>query len=543
MLATLRLPAPRLMAFTAGLVSATGFQPLNLWPLTLLAAVLIMLLVSRATGARQAAMLGWLFGVGHFIIGNNWIAMAFTYQAKMPGWLGWVAVVLLAFYLAVYPALAMAGSWAIGRWLNGGKADDSEGFAPSASLVAGFAACWNLSEWLRSWAFSGFSWNPLSAILLDRGAGIILPVMGSYAASGLIWIIAGLLLLALARNGRALVGLTVPLAILLAGGVWHQSAINKGGRASPGPAITVVQPLILQDELNDPTQYEAQFSRLARLSQPLPADKGKPRLIFWPESGLPDYLEDGYPPVYYDDTTFAGDPEAARLRIARVIGKNAVLMTGAVDLEIEKRRAVGARNSVTIIDDQGTIRGSYAKAHLVPYGEYLPMRDWLEPLGLSRLVAGSLEFWPGPGPQSIAIPGFDVKAGMQICYEIIFSGQVVDAANRPDFLFNPSNDGWFGAFGPPQHLAQARMRAIEEGLPVIRSTTTGISAVIAADGQMLARLERGTEGRIDRTLPRAFAPTLFAQTGNALTLIWAGLILLLILGCKLSNLAKGGRQR
>ncbi len=543
MLSKLRLPAPRLIAFIAGLVSATGFQPLNLWPLTLIAVAIIMLLVSRATGWRSAAMLGWLFGVGHFIMGNNWIAMAFTYQAKMPGWLGWVAVVLLAFYLAVYPALAMAGSWLIGRWLNGDRPDDGQGFAPSASLIAGFAACWVLSEWLRSWAFSGFSWNPLSAILLDRGAGIVLPVMGSYAASGLVWIGAGLVLLALAKNGRALAVLAGAMAILLAGGMYHSDLVALSGPKTPTPAITVVQPLILQDELNDPNQYEAQFSRLARLSQPLISDKGKPRLIFWPESGLPDYLEDGYPPSYYHDTTFAGDPEAARLRIARVIGPKAILMTGAVDLEIEKRRAVGARNSVTMIDDTGNIRGTYAKAHLVPYGEYLPMRDWLEPIGLSRLVAGSLEFWPGPGPQSVDVPGFGLKAGMQICYEIIFSGQVVDAANRPDFLFNPSNDGWFGAFGPPQHLAQARMRAIEEGLPVIRSTTTGISAIVAADGTVLARLDRGVEGRIDRTLPRPFAPTLFAQTGNTLTLIWAALVLALITAGKLSNLAKARRQR
>ena len=142
--------------------------------------------------------------------------------------------------------------------------------------------------------------------------------------------------------------------------------------------------------------------------------------------------------------------------------------------------------SVTALDSTGAIRGSYAKAHLVPYGEYLPMREILEPLGLSRLVAGSIDFLAGPGPRTLDFGPYG-KAGFQICYEIIFSGQVADRANRPDYLFNPTNDGWFGSWGPPQHLAQARMRAIEEGLPVLRATTTGISAVIDADGVEIGR--------------------------------------------------------
>src|SRR5690606_23947636 len=141
-----------------------------------------------------------------------------------------------------------------------------------------------------------------------------------------------------------------------------------------------------------------------------------------------------------------------------------------VDLEIRNGRAAGARNSVTALDDQGEIVGSYDKAHLVPYGEYLALRWLLEPLGASRLVPGSIDFWPGPGPRTLDLGRWG-RAGIQVCYEIIFSGQVVDSANRPDYIFNPSNDGWFGSFGPPQHLAQARMRAIEEGLPVLRSTT------------------------------------------------------------------------
>jgi len=172
------------------------------------------------------------------------------------------------------------------------------------------------------------------------------------------------------------------------------------------------------------------------------------------------------------------------------------------------------------------ILGRYDKAHLVPYGEYLPMRPFLTMLGLSRLVPGDGGILAGPGPQTLALPGFG-RMGGQICYEIIFSGEVVDRANRPDFIFAPSNDAWFGAWGPPQHFAQARLRALEEGLPVVRSTPTGITGVIDAQGRVVARLPQHQEGVIDTRLPPAAAPTLFARFGNLLPLAFA---LLLVAG-------------
>jgi apolipoprotein N-acyltransferase len=151
----------------------------------------------------------------------------------------------------------------------------------------------------------------------------------------------------------------------------------------------------------------------------------------------------------------------------------------------------------------------------------------LRPLGLARLVPGDLDFWPGPGPQSMTVKvgGRPVKIGLAICYEMIFSGQVIDRNSRPDFIFNPSNDAWFGTVGPPQHLAQARLRAIEEGLPVVRATPTGISAIIDADGRIVESLPLGHAGRIDARIPAAKAPTLFARYGNILPI---GCALLLI---------------
>jgi len=159
------------------------------------------------------------------------------------------------------------------------------------------------------------------------------------------------------------------------------------------------------------------------------------------------------------------------------------------------------------------------------------MRPLLEPLGLSRLVAGSIDYQPGPGPRTLDL-GEHGKAGIQICYEIVFSGAVADKANRPDYIFNPSNDGWFGSWGPPQHLAQARMRAAEEGLPVLRSTTTGISAVIDANGIVRGAIGPGRADKLEGFVPQAKPPTLFARWGHALTLAWAALLVVLGLGQK-----------
>jgi apolipoprotein N-acyltransferase len=342
--------------------------------------------------------------------------------------------------------------------------------------------------------------------------------MGTYALSGFA-VFAATALALLVRERRLAPAAIV--ALLLGVGMYLPARPTPDGTLR----FTLVQPNLTQDRLTEP-YYEANFVRLAELG--LPRVAGEKRLVLWPESGLADYLRPGYPQRYYDHTTALGDPAFARRRIGRLIGSGSVVLTGAVDLEIGNGefgpRAVGAYNAVTALDARGQILGGYAKAHLVPYGEYLPMRPLLEPLGLSRLVAGTLDFIPGPGPRTIDL-GAHGKAGIQICYEIVFSGEVVDRRNRPDYIFNPSNDGWFGPFGPPQHLAQARMRAIEEGLPVLRATTTGISAAIGPDGVVRQYLPMHRAGRIDGLVPQALPPTLFARFGNLLALAWAILFL------------------
>lgn len=509
---TRRLLAPALLAFAAGALAACGFRPLMLWPLTLAGLAVLVGLVARARGPWSALLAGWLWGVGHFCVGDNWIATAFTYQANMPAWLGWIAVFLLSLYLAVYPAMAAGAAWFARR--------------RPAALVLAFGAAWIVSEWLRGWVFTGFAWNPLAVAALGgfgrAGLAQALPWLGTYALSGLMALIGGCWWLAWqARVARPAVGVLLMLPAMM------MLLPQVAGTAGEGTLrFTLVQPGVRQEVLDDPANYETQFVTTARLSQSPPAPG--PRLVLWPESGVPDYLRDGYPAYVYDRTTFAGSPVLSRRRIGAVIGPGSLLLTGTVDLETRGEDIVAARNVVTAVDATGTIRGGYAKAHLVPYGEYLPLRELLTPLGLSRLVPGALEFWPGPGPRTLDLGAWG-KAGVQVCYEIVFSGEVVDRAHRPDYLFNPSNDGWFGAWGPPQHLAQARLRAIEEGLPVLRSTTNGISAVIDADGLVRQSLPRPVAGRLDGLVPPAHAPTLFARLGNALPLAWAALLAVLAL--------------
>ncbi len=510
-------------AILAGIVAACGFQPLALWPLTLIGVAVLVELVIRAPGWRRAFLIGWCFGLGHFTLGNNWIATAFTYQASMPAWLGMIAVFLLSLYLAIYPGLAALGGWLVLR-LHRGSANSVSRPETFLLLALAFAPAWIVSEWLRAWVFTGFAWNPLGVALLGgyetRGLALVTPWTGTYGLSGLLVLTACLpgLFWRLSRASHGAMrwaSILPPIAVFGALAVVMTTPDPWADRAEGAVRYTLVQPDIRQEYIDDPRYYEANFVKMARLS--LPRSPGERRMVFWPESGLGDYIRDGYPPFLYRMYTYAGDPVLARERIGRVIGPYGLLMTGAVDLVMEDGNGIAARNSVSTIDGGGNLLASYSKAHLVPYGEYLALRWLLEPLGATRLVPGALDFWPGPGPRTFDFGRWG-KAGVQICYEIIFSGQVVDPRLRPDYIFNPSNDGWFGSWGPPQHLAQARLRAIEEGLPVMRSTTTGISAVIDADGLVRAHVPWHQAGRLDGRIPPPHEATPFARFGNLLPL-------------------------
>lgn len=508
-----------LIALAAGIVGACGFAPLGAWPLTLSAFAVLLWLVAEAPRMRNALALGWWFGVGHFTLGLNWIATAFTYQAAMPTWLGWVAVVLLSLYLAVYPAMATGLAW---RW--GTARPDQPTGRSTLRLVLIFAAAWIVTEWLRATLFTGFAWNPLGVALLPTPVSWTAQWIGTYGLSGLTALLAGALLIVWRREWRPAAGLIGAVAVAAGLAALASRPAEGAGRV----ALRIVQPNIGQQDKWEEGFEDQNMARLEQMSAGPPAE---PRLLLWPEAAITRPLENqlAYLPLQRETASL-------RREVGALLRPGDLLLTGGITW----RSATGedltsATNSVFAIGPGGRILARYDKAHLVPYGEYLPMRPILSAIGLSRLAPGDVDFDPGPGPRTLDLPLIG-KAGFQLCYEIIFSGEVVDRANRPAFLFNPSNDAWFGAWGPPQHLAQARLRALEEGLPILRSTPTGISAVIDAEGRLLASLPWRERGVIDTRLPLPKAPTPFARLGNVLPLALA--LLLAALGLLVSRRAR-----
>lgn len=515
------LPRPRLIALVAGAVSATAFAPLDWWIAGLICVAILLRLTHEAATLKQALLRGWLFGLGHFTVGNNWIQHAFDYQDKMPPALGYLAVLLLALYLAIYPAIAMGLAWRFGRMSKALLR------TPDLPFVLAAGAAWTVTEYLRSVMFTGYPWNPLGVIWLPLpGVAQLAAWTGTYALSGLTVTAAGTLYLATRREFRPVAG--AALAVAVAALALNPAPVPT---APNTPLVRVLQPNIGQETVVAGTYAEKAMRELTRLSSDtatiLPGGP-VPRLIVWPEGTVDYWIEDGYPAEWYAKN----DPRTVRTTIAMTLGPKDIALIGGNGLLFGgDQKLDAATNSVFAIDAAGTILGRYDKAHLVPYGEYLPMRTILQPLGLSRLVMGDIDFAPGPGPQTLNVPGFG-KVGMQICYEIIFSGQTVDPNNRPAILFNPSNDAWFGSWGPPQHLAQARMRAIEEGLPILRSTPTGISAIIDARGWIVAAAGMGEARAIEAPMPAALPPTLFARLGNWAAFIVAALLLVIAIAIR-----------
>ena len=559
-----------LIALIVGAISAFAFQPFAIWPLMPIAFAALCDLIARAPSLRRALLIGWGFSVGQFCVGLNWIATAFTFQAAMPAWLGWIAVVLLSFYLAVYPMLAVGLAWRFGR-------------ARRIALVLGLAGGWAICEWLRATMFTGFAWNPVGVTLIDTPWRETSATIGTYGLSALVVLAGGMLWLLAKREWRAPVGFAAIATLLLLlpdpkvfdteSGLrtfdvhqfdgQRQATIARAVRPTPAPSLPGVTrtappspppmpspppPLkpgeappmidpgfvldrgigrvrIVQPNIGQGDKWREGFAAIAarRLSslslRPFEGPGGRPTVVFWPEAAVTDPLS---------DERIAATPfiDAERTRAIRSVTPGATLVTGGLGIASKDGQTVSAAtNSVFIIDAAGRVTGRYDKAHLVPYGEYLPMRPILSAIGLSRLAPGDLDFADGPGPRTIALPGGGLM-GLQICYEIIFSGQVIDRAQRPRFLFNPSNDAWFGAWGPPQHLAQARLRAAEEGIPIIRSTPTGVSALVDARGRLLQSIPAGVAGIIDADIPPAAAwPTVFARGGNIIPLALGFLLL------------------
>ena len=500
-------PALRLLlVLAAGGVAALGFAPWEWWPLTVAGVGVLVWLNDRAGSRRGAFALGWLFGVGHHLVGLSWIATAFTYQAAMPAWLGWVAVGGLSMFLALY---------------TGAAALIARAAPPGPARVLLFAAAWMLTEWLRGHLLSGFAWNPLGEAWLPvAGIPQAAAYVGALGLSGLMVLAGGAAALFVTR-GQVLATAAIAAGLIILGVAVDAPSPRIGAQA---PLVQLVQPNIGQSDKWDPAVEDAHFERYLGLSRDAirrsrrlpeawdraPQGARPPQIVIWSESAVPQIIE---------------EDADARLRLATILSRSDMLIFGGVALIRDAHgRVTAASNSLYSIDADAKLHGRYDKAHLVPLGEYVPARPLMERLGLARLAPGAFDFRPGPGPQTLPLPGFPSFAA-QICYEMIFPGEVVQDGTRPAWIVNISNDAWFGPTGPPQHLAQARLRAIEEGLPVARATPTGISAMIDARGRITRTVAQGIAAVATAPLPPPLPPTWFARWAHWTS---AGLGLLLL---------------
>jgi apolipoprotein N-acyltransferase len=494
---------PRASAFGLGAVVALALPPLNLWPCLLGFAGLLDLL-RRGAGARRAFLLGWCFGFGHCLVGLYWIAIAFFADAERFGLLALPAVLLLCAGLALYPALAALLA-TLYRWRSG-----------TAAALA-LALAWLLTEWLRGHLpLGGFPWNLIGyAFAGSAGLSQLAAVTGIWGLS-LLAVTIGALPVVLLEPGsrtrwRPPAAAGVILALVWLGGSLRLT--DAAGEPATGVHLRLVQANIAQNVKWQPELRARWFQRYLELSA-RPAERIA--AVIWPEAASPYPLD--------------REPEARRL-IARVLPPGGLLLTGGERFDL-KTQPPRAWNSLFALDDRGRILAFYDKRDLVPFGEFLPFRSALGRLGLEKLTEGSIDFQPGPGRQTLTLPGLPPFSPL-ICYEAIFPGGVVDPQARPAWLLNVTNDAWFGrSSGPYQHLAMARFRAIEEGLPLVRAANTGISAVVDPYGRIEARLDLGVTGVLDAGLPSPLRePPPFARFGLwcvVLAAMLAGLAMLII---------------
>jgi len=484
------------LACLAGAAMTLGHPPVGVpWAL-FLAVPLLVWLVDAAPSARAAALTGWAAGFGYFVTGLHWIGHAFVVDAERFAWLLPFAVTLLPAGLALFWALAFWGArrvWAPGRWWR--------------ALILALAL--TTIELARSYVLTGFPWALPGYVWVDTPVAQAAAWAGPHGLTFLTLALAGLVLTA--PGGRAGWGGAV-LATLAVAGLWAAGDGRLRDLSEPDgadrPLIRIVQPNAPQHLKWDPEHAPRFFARLLEGAAAAPAN-GPPDLVVFPETAL---------------TFLPQDRPDLLVQIARAAG-GVPVVTGALLYE----QGAGLRqwrNSMIALGPRGEITARYDKHHLVPFGEYLPLRGLLESLGLRALAGmGGAGFAPGPGPTVVALPGLPSFVP-SICYEMIFPHEItLPGAPRPDFILHLTNDAWFGAFaGPQQHLAQARMRAIEQGLPVIRAANTGISAVIDGSGAVIDRIALGTHGTLDEALPRPYQPTLYAQTGDLSAILLISLL-------------------
>lgn len=491
-----------LAALLLGALAVAALSPVDLTPVLVVSMSGLVWLADGTTRRRGALLLGWSFGFGFFVAGLYWVAAALFVDIARFWWLLPFAVVALPAGLALFPALAL---------LAAHEARERFRLAGTPRILV-LGAAWAAAEYARGHVLTGFPWNLLGYAWAGAFPGAIAvlqstSIFGIYGLS-LLTVVAAALPARLGDLGGgrqwALAAAVLLVAVPGAGGAWRLLSAERG--TVPGVMLRLVQPSIPEKFKNDPAALQRNFLRLLGLS----AAPGAERItdLIWPEAAAPPLLE-RYPEL--------------RQRIAEIIPRRGLLLTGAVraaPLTGWPPREIW--NGFDVLDDKGDIIATYDKAHLVPFGEYVPLRGILP---MDRIVPGIGDFSRGPGARTLDLPGLPPVSPL-ICYEAIFPGAVIDPAQRPQWLLNVTNDAWYGvSSGPFQHLAIARVRAIEEGMPMVRAANNGVSAVFDPYGRVTARLDLNVAGVLDAPLPSALAPTVYEQARD--TVFWSMLLFLL----------------
>jgi apolipoprotein N-acyltransferase len=495
------------IALAAGALSSLGVAPFNAWPVLFLTFPVAVWLVDGAAAGRlrgvpAAAMTGFWFGLGYFVPGLYWIGYAFLVDASTFAWLMPFAVLGLPAYLALFTALGFA----LARLL----------WTRDASRVLALAIGLTVAEWLRGHVLTGFPWNTFGYALTEPLAlaqtASLIGIWGLTFLTIAIFASPAVLIDGRSRGRAPWIAPVAALALVLAMGIFGTVRLAlHPTRTVANVKLRIMQPNLQQDvKFNYAAKAEVMQKYLTlsdRASGPGSSGVRDASILIWPESAFPFFL------------TREAD---AMAEIADLLSRGStVLITGSVrapDLPPETR-ITRAYNSIYVIDHDGSVLSLYDKLHLVPFGEYLPFQNWMEYLGLEQLTKIQGGFIPGTVRHPLQIPNAP-RALPLICYEAIFPSAAATQEDRPGWIINLTNDGWFGiSTGPHQHLQQARVRAIEQGLPLVRAANTGISAVVDPLGRIVAELGLGIEGVLDSALPSAIPPTVYARTGNIPTAI------------------------
>lgn len=493
-----------LAAFFCGLLSAAALPPLYLVPLLIPAFTGLLWLLDGVSRRRQAFLLGWCFGLGFFAAGLYWVGIAMTVDLARFGWFMPVSVIGLSAGLSLFTGAALWLVW--------------ESRLAGSARVLVLTAAWLLAEFLRSVLLTGFPWNLLGSVWAFHPAPLQAASLFGVWGLSVVTVLAAAAPAVLAgrgadrppRGGRFLVAVWLLLLLLVAAGTLRLGVASPVGEdIQPDVRLRLVQPSIPQEEKWQGELYEQHLQRHLELSV-RPASE-VPTHIIWPETALPWYLN--------RETQLA---EA----LSTIIPEGGALILGAPAVEAEASGQPQIYNSIYVLDEYGREQLRYDKYHLVPFGEFLPFRDFLGALGLDKVTEGSLDFSRGSGPLTADLPGLPSSSPL-VCYEVIFSAQVTSAGERPDWLLNLTNDAWFGrSSGPYQHFATARLRAVEEGLPLVRAANNGISAVLDPYGRVLVRLAQDEIAVADSPLPLPLTATPYALLGR----LWVPLLLIALAG-------------